>query len=997
MPTHARRRLAQGLALLLMVAVLPALLAGGQARAAQPVPMALQKRLMWEATAEELRQTDPAVLEELRAVGGGSFLTGKTDALSDIDLTLGHPDPKVEKDLVERINQRVQARLTAQFPGQHAEINIIASRDKKFADLYRGETGQAFFLDYANKTGDGRACFSWSVKTGPDGAKQLVRARQPSEQFWVVTQGKVPKQLTSPHLFIEDSFVFLARYRDASVQGQAMKAAKYLNNVDEFLLPGLEQQWGHNLDALKLPPDKRALAGKLMELKGKPQAEMWAELKDFLGETSDEAVGRRLRDFSQFAEDRLVRLKEEVQFMDGLAKAGRLKDVGQARSLWKKLGAAFLEHGGKALGALDALSVINAYYEGGPGAATLELTTVAISAGCPPAALAALVAEVGRQIVGAAVTWAGDKFIFGPINDSALEGMYERADSNCYIFRDDNLPFRSPFHGLTRETLSYRYKNRDMLAAGVNRYVSEAKSYSCALFATAGAGDITPRLMGQMLADLYASGRIGDQVTDLGYKLLIGERQPPVRAYRVWLDGEPVLPGAPLRMRKNAPLGGEAVFELEIAREYALWRYLPQKDMRLYDVWGQRGGYAAVREYVALNTVEEHLTGSAVQHAELTLKGGPGWSLGGRWPGDLTAPAGGQGQVKAGFYISNSAKQRWVYQKYRLVLRPGDQANGPLAARLRLALVTDLPQAVADDYEIVIAAVPVAGEAPAAPVGPVLSLACDPCRRPLTGEARVQVGVNGGQPPYQLEYRITPPEGLRPAGKSMGLDGPLTTLLWRDPVTKPGVYRFQGRAADAKGAQSDWSELALSVEAAPPPAAAAPMPAKPAAPAGPCNWSTAATFEGQVQPGEQLIIDEKQWAPAGTHAVDLPGPGSLRITMRTWGKHEFANHNYGSCRWRSRAVLSAAPETGLNGRWVAGGEYFPGVRDADENSYTWSVKAGGRVGISVLPEQCKVYRWKVRGKDTVGCNCNLEPYEKKLGYKALGHAYQLKVEFKPCP
>lgn len=998
MPTRPRC-LARSLTLLLAAVVL--LLAAGawrDCRAAQPVPMPLQKRLMWEAIADELRQTDPAILKDLRGVGAGSFLSGKTDALSDIDLTLGHPDPRVEKDLVARINQRVQSRLIAQHPGQRADINIIASRDQKFADLFRGETGQAFFLDYANKTGDGRACFAWSVKPGPDGAAQLVRTRQPSEQFWLVTQGKVPKEFSSPHLFIEDSFVFLARYRDASVQGQAMKAAKYLNNVDEFLLPGLEQQWGHNLDVLKLPPSQREMAKKLMELKGKPQAEMWAELKNFLGESSDEAVGRRLREFSDLAEQRLVRLKEEVQFMDGLAKAGRLKDVSQARSLWKNLGSAFLEHGGKALSALDALGIINAYYEGGPGAASLELTATAVSMGCPPAALAALAAEVARQVTGAAVAWAGDKFIFSPINESALRAMYAQ-DSNCYIFRADAVPFQSPFHGLTRETLSYRFTDSAMLSSGVHRYVSQAKSHACAWFATEGAGDITPRLMGQMMADLYVSSRIGGQVADLGHKLLIGERLAPLRAYRVWLDGQPVLPGQPLRSKKNAPQGGEASFELEIAREFALWRYLPQKDMRLYDVWGRGGGYGAVKEYIAVNTVEEHLTGSAPQQAELTLKGGAGWTLAGNWPGDPPAPAGGEGRIKSSFYISNPDKRRWVYKKHRLSLRPGDEARTPMAARLRLDLVTDLPDAQAEAYEIVIAAMPVASESVKPPKQPPqVRLSCDPCRRPLAGEARVQVEVSGGAAPYQLEYSVSQAgQGLRQIGKHLSLDGPLTTLLWRDAVQTPGAYRMRAQATDAQGERSDWAEVGILVEAEAKPTAQ-PGPVKPApAEQGPCVWSTVAGFEGQVQATQSIITDEKQWAPAAQHQVDLPGPGALRITMRTWGKHEYANHNYGACRWRSRAVLSAAPETGLNGSWVAGGQYFPGVRDADENSYSWKVKAAGRVSIAVLPEHCMVYQWSLQGKDVIGCNCDLAPYGKKLGYRALGHAYQLKVEFKPCP
>jgi len=88
---------------------------------------------------------------------------------------------------------------------------------------------------------------------------------------------------------------------------------------------------------------------------------------------------------------------------------------------------------------------------------------------------------------------------------------------------------------------------------------------------------------------------------------------------------------------------------------------------------------------------------------------------------------------------------------------------------------------------------------------------------------------------------------LRQIGKRLSLDGPLTTLLWRDAVQTPGAYRMQAQATDAQGARSDWAEVGILVEAETKPTAQ-PGPVKPApAEQGPCGWSTVAAFDGQVR------------------------------------------------------------------------------------------------------------------------------------------------------
>lgn len=166
---------------LLFITLLAAMLAPGQVAGAagqMPAPEAWQLTL--QSIDEVLAGVDPKILKNVRGVGAGSFMSGKVDALSDIDLTMGHPDPKVEKALVEKINARIKHNLK----GRKADINVIYSRNKKFQDMFRGETGQAFFKDYANKTGQGRGCFRWDAKKVKGGGTKVAMSRQPSEQFW---------------------------------------------------------------------------------------------------------------------------------------------------------------------------------------------------------------------------------------------------------------------------------------------------------------------------------------------------------------------------------------------------------------------------------------------------------------------------------------------------------------------------------------------------------------------------------------------------------------------------------------------------------------------------------------------------------------------------------------------------------------------------------------------------------------------------------------------
>ncbi len=975
-----------------LTSVLVLLLLLGAWPAAAQVPIADQAKLMYEAMDEVMAKVPKAVRENTIGVGAGSWLTGRTNKLSDIDFTLGNTDPAVEKRLVAKINESINKKWAARYGGKAPhDINVIGHHDPKFAEKFRGETGQIFFKEYATSTGGGNAAVRWGPVEGVGDAAKAVRQSAPTNDFWQMLDDHVPKEFTDPHLFMEDSLTMLAAQRGKDGLARGLKAAKYMNNVDNFLVPGLEGSWGVKMTGLKLDPNQARLRDLLLEIKAQPPSKQMDLLKIHFNTDSDKEVMKHLDDFADMAERRFSGMREELALMDGLHQANKLKDVGGqsgARALLKKMGSLFAKHGMKVLAVADALNLIKTYYMAGPKAAALETASTAIAYGCPPAALAGLVAEVGRQVFMAGTTWAANTLIFDPINESALKALYNPGNS-CYIFGSDIV--RSPFAGLTRETLSYRfdYTKPQTVRAAVNAYLGRAKGL-CAWYTTEGAGQAGPMLQGRMMADLYTSSQIGLEVAEMGPKLLAGTYLPPTRPFSVWLDGAPVAPGGMLKKGKKAAPGAPAVFNIRLTREYARWQHLNPKGPRLYDVWGKQGGYAAVQRYVKANWLDEYLTGSAPERCEIWVKDAKGWRLSGAMPVALPALR-ADGRAKAGdaFYLSNYGHKQFVTRRWSLALSPGPDAGGIAKVKVRLVLKGDTPKARPVFYDMVLGAKAEPGAA--RPAAPIVQVKCLTCRRGIDGTARLNASITGGKHPYALEYRIVAPSEARVETKRLGVSGAAANLEWSGRAPAAGEYRWQVRAMDSTGAYSEWAEAGVTVVGEAKPA----QQPKPVANSrvgkkGPCKWSTVATFDGPMKVTDAIVPDEKHWPAAATQTVTLPGPGTLRVTLGTGGgKRVFSNHEYGACRWRSRAVLKSDVVKG----WVAGGMYYPGVRDYDENSYSWKVKGAGKVSILVKPEMCSVYKWTSQGKDYKDCGCY---GGKRVGYKALGSNYKLKVEFKPC-
>jgi hypothetical protein len=437
--------------------------------------------------------------------------------------------------------------------------------------------------------------------------------------------------------------------------------------------------------------------------------------------------------------------------------------------------------------------------------------------------------------------------------------------------------------------------------------------------------------------------------------------------------------------------GQSAEFGIKIAREYGMWQGLDPKAERLFDVWGKRGGWAAMRRYAQEHTIEMIHTGVAPSMLEASFNQAKGWRMQGLKPG------------RRDFYMPNTEHRKWRYLDWSMKLTPDKDATGQAQARLKLILASDTPGASQMRGEILLAAKIGQPDQPKptarpATAGPVIGLSCDDPLRTMTGAVMFRALVQGGKGPFNLKIRIKSPDGGIFKQTTVAMKARELKINWKSSVPKPGVYEILAQAKGS-GVSSPWSRpLAILVKEdekpapPPPPVVKKKTPPKPKLKKGPCKYALLKTFSGSTPKSNTGYANQKDRPSVARHTVQMPGPGTLRITMGVSGKHPMANHEYGACRRQARAVLSSPPQVGLKG-WVSGGTYYPGVRDYGENSYSWKVKAGGPVTISVKPEACSYSQWTYRGKKIRGCACL---HGTNLGYKPLSHNYKLKVEFKPC-
>jgi hypothetical protein len=157
-----------------------------------------------------------------------------------------------------------------------------------------------------------------------------------------------------------------------------------------------------------------------------------------------------------------------------------------------------------------------------------------------------------------------------------------------------------------------------------------------------------------------------------------------------------------------------------------------------------------------------------------------------------------------------------------------------------------------------------------------------------------------------------------------------------------------------------------------------------------CGYQPLAQWDDRAAGGEHRGVTEAAEAASGpARRIEVPGPGRLRVTVGVTGTHEVANNRYGAQRYKSKLLLRS-DKTVMGNGWVAGGEFYPGVRDYGENSYSFRVKGPGAISLRFVPESCSI---RIREGEVT---CWTLSSTKVPGIKLLPVQYDVDLEFDPC-
>ncbi len=649
----------------LLVLMFMILFSAGNSPAADNQAM---RELLWTAVEDVLLREAPETVSKVRFLGAGSWLAGTATSTSDIDITLGLPDRKKERELVERINDRIinlakeRNYSSGQIENIRNKINVFGHFTTSGQDRYRGQTGKTFIHWYARETGGSSSAFRFEMQDGT-----LRRQSIAPEIFWNDLEGKVPNRFKQAWAFIEDSVLFLpSGTRDPFTS--ATKTAKYLDRYERFLKPGIEKQWngGRELRQLSMSQELRRKMEVLVNLKknhretdlarylnlGAQGAQQWEEVYKAFGVAQGDRAGLRkaMEEFGQAGRNYLMNMRDQAEAIETLARTGHLLDssakAGRILSLWNRV-KTFIQHSGlgKALGttlgtsmmAADAYSVINAYIKDGSEKAALTAFTVLTSYGIPPVAISQMLKDAGET----SVTWAGNYFIFSPINDMALTNIYSPgSDSSCNIFTSPASPFAQ--QRVSRETLAYKFKSEEAVKLAARLFLERSKGI-CGKFTTAGTGSLVPRLQSLAVQDWKRSKAIMEKVTDLKAMLgVAGMYTPVTESLELYVDGTRLERRHPNRQfSKLADAEGRARFTLVSLVHFALRRGLPFPHEDLVEIWG-RGGSQALSNYIRTHVVSQGYRGGYLSDQKLTIRitllRGKGWQVHGPREIDLERP-----------------------------------------------------------------------------------------------------------------------------------------------------------------------------------------------------------------------------------------------------------------------------------------------------------------------------------------------------------------------
>ncbi len=648
--------------------------------AAVVLPIDRQVAILWQA-AEEILAANPEAATQVRLLGVGSWMSGTATSASDVDITLGHPNPAVEKRLAGRIQARVE-QLAAEAGGKH-EVLVTYRGHHLFKDRFRGAAGQAFVADYADLAAEGEGSFAY--RPGPDG--RLVRSRIATERFWLDQGLKVPQQVTRAYTFAEDSVIFMERMatQGKPIAVQAEKAAKYLNNYEAFLKGKLRQQWTDISTLQRLSPEaehwlrgmrayKRDLVRLTRDLSETlpPQAaetaaqeQAMARLRRFMGAADQAELERGMERFVADTKNYLTRAAEDVDSLEGAFRFRMADRARSAEALLKLKDSIKRVLGRSLLHGFEAYLIMHTYYQQRAEAAMQTTLTIAAMHAVPAAGLAALAAELAKDLFSGAVAYGGQALIFDPINDYWLKEWAFDESSPVYIFGrwagSGDRRLNSPFGRLRRETLACVYDDREgLLDQHMDLYLQQVKDWRAGNVATAGAGSVRPALRQRLHGDLARSRQMLSAISTLSLQLAGGVYEPVDPPLDLLVNGAEEGP-----VRGLIDPDGRLAFGVHVNARFGRGESLPLERGTVRDYFCANG-LAATRQWLEQNK----LTGFRPSY---TLE----WTVSIHSPGWVLAREPGYGRIEPD-------QSGLASRDYPLQFRRADAGAGDLDATLRL-------------------------------------------------------------------------------------------------------------------------------------------------------------------------------------------------------------------------------------------------------------------------------------------------------------------------
>jgi len=127
----------------------------------------------------------PEGIKKFRALCVGSWCCGKASPISDLDITIDHPD----KSVAQKITDMVNDKIAKSFGGEH-KIKAAYAGDPNFKEFFTGESGQTFVYEYSLRNSPaGNAAYAPKIV---DGKVELEMAR--ADEFWKGVGKPVPRR-----------------------------------------------------------------------------------------------------------------------------------------------------------------------------------------------------------------------------------------------------------------------------------------------------------------------------------------------------------------------------------------------------------------------------------------------------------------------------------------------------------------------------------------------------------------------------------------------------------------------------------------------------------------------------------------------------------------------------------------------------------------------------------------------------------------------------------